>query len=120
MVLLVRKPEGHAVIHRLKTSQAKPQLTNTLQTGGGSVYKIIHLALETVALLRTFQKGMNFIREKAELFQVTHHILLGRGFQGLDHIKPVPAAQALHILIANITISLRRKAPFHSIVGRHI
>lgn len=33
MVLLVTRPEGHAVIHRLKTSQAKPQLTDALQTG---------------------------------------------------------------------------------------
>lgn len=58
---------------------------------------------------------------RLKLFQVTHHILLGCSFQGLDHIKPVPAAQALNILIANITVSLRRKAPtMQSTVGRHI
>lgn len=64
MVLLVTRPQGHAVIQGLKRPGAKPQLTDTLQTRGFSVYKIMYLALENVALLRIFQKGTNFIRGK--------------------------------------------------------
>lgn len=64
MASLVTRPEGHAVFHRPKMSQAKHQLTDTLQVRAISAYKIMYLALENAALLRILQKGMNFIREK--------------------------------------------------------
>lgn len=39
-------------------------------------------------------------------FSGTHHILLCCDFQGLDDVQPVPAAHALHVLKANVSVFL--------------
>jgi len=68
MMAFVMRAEGYAVIQRLKTSQPKPQLTDTLQTRGISAYKMTYLALEIVIEILRFLKKEGIFPEERVLF----------------------------------------------------